>query len=50
MPRPWNPIRASPNNHDDQSFDKELVGIELLPSTLAFDWWRRRGDLLDEPE
>jgi hypothetical protein len=27
----------SPNNHDEQGFDKELVGIELLPSALAFD-------------
>ena len=40
----------SPNNHDDQRFDKELVGIELLPPALAFDRWRGRGYLLDEPE
>jgi hypothetical protein len=39
-----------PNNHDDQGFDKELVGIELLPPTLAFDRWWGRGYLLDEPE
>ena len=40
----------SPNNHDDQGFEKELVGIKLLPPTLAFDGWRGRGYLLDEPE
>src|SRR5215471_5701769 len=40
----------SPNNHDDERFDKELVGIELLPPTLAFDRGRGRGYLLDEPE
>src|SRR2546421_315942 len=39
-----------PNNHDDERFDKKLVGIELLPPALAFDGGRRRGYLLDEPE
>jgi len=39
-----------PNNHDDERFDKELVGIELLSPALAFDGGRGRGDLLDEPE
>jgi hypothetical protein len=42
--------RASPHHHDEQGFDQELVGITLLPPTLAFDWWRGRGALLDEPE
>src|SRR5262245_3533268 len=40
----------SPNDQDDQRFDKEFVGIELLSPTRAFDWWRGRGNLLDEPE
>ena len=40
----------SSNDHHDERFDKELVGIELLPPTLAFARWRGRGDLLDEPE
>src|SRR6185295_13782778 len=39
-----------PNDHDDQGFDKELVGIALLPPALAFDGWRGCGELLDEPE
>src|SRR4029434_3766721 len=40
----------SPNDHDDQRFDKELVGIGLLPPTRAFDGWWGRWNLLDEPE
>jgi hypothetical protein len=42
--------RESSNDHDDQRFDKELVGIDLLPPTRAWDRWRGRGHLLDEPE
>ena len=40
----------SPKDHDDQGFDKELVGGGLLPSALAFGWRRWRWYLLDEPE
>src|SRR5215471_17570698 len=40
----------SPNDHDDQRLDKELVGIGLLPPTLAFGWARWRWNLLDKPE
>ena len=29
-------------DHDDQRFDKELVGVGLLPSALAFSWRRWR--------
>jgi hypothetical protein len=36
--------REAPNDHDDQGFDEELVGIELLPPALAFfDWGRGVG-------
>ena len=43
-------LRESPNNHDDQRFEKELVGIDLLPPTLACDWRRGHRYLLNEPE
>ena len=26
----------APNDHDDQRFNKEFVGVGLLPSALAF--------------
>ena len=39
-----------PNNHDNQRFDKELVGIELLPPARAFARRRGRRYLLNEPE
>jgi hypothetical protein len=31
----------SPNDHHDERFDKELVGIGLLPSALALESARR---------
>src|SRR5215510_5513270 len=40
----------SPNDHDDECFDKELIGIGLLPSALAFGGGRWCWNLLDEPE
>jgi len=40
----------SSNDHHDERFDKELVGIGLLPPALAFGWRWWRGNLLDEPD
>ena len=39
-----------PDDHDDERFNKEFVGIELLLPAFAFGWWRRSWNLLDEPE
>src|SRR4029453_16701962 len=39
-----------PNDHDDERFDKELVGIGFLSPALAFGWRRWRGYLLDQPK
>lgn len=35
------------NDHHNQSFDKELVGVSFLPSALALLRWRRRK-MLDQ--
>jgi hypothetical protein len=42
--------RESPNDHDDECFDQELIGRGLLPSALAFGGGRWCGNRLDEPE
>jgi hypothetical protein len=42
--------REAPKNHDDQGFDKELIGIALLPPALAFGGGWERRNLLDKPE
>src|ERR1044071_6962964 len=36
------------NNHDDQGFDKQLVGVSFLPPALALLWRRGRRKVLDK--
>src|SRR5215204_2727996 len=40
----------SPNDHDHQRFDKELVGIGFLPPALSLRRRRRSWNQFDEPQ